>query len=594
MGFRKKRFYSIFVKFACAFIFVGLIPLFTLSLFSVNTFTKYVERYTTGNLQQMVTYMSYNLNAAFNEYNELSKLMYTGKYETFIESYNQNQLHNVNELEQINNIPIQTFLKTLLYSDNYISSVYFIREEDGMVFYQERENRGMEEEHLPSNEWIAEMREKPSKVAIFPTHPDSYYPLANRSVFTIGRNLIDISGKVTAEPRIAGALFIDVNTTVFEKYFKELNLQEEDELLLLDGEGNIYFSNQREAEALSPKNQEQLEQDDAMILISEPIPFLEGSLTARVHRASLFEQLLSVRMTVFIVIGLSSVALIIMGTLFSRRLSAPILKLMKQMTKVESGNLNTHVEVRSNDELGRLSHSFNRMVDRLKEYIDEAYVAQIKQKQSELNALKSQIRPHFLYNTLEVIRMSAVDKDDHEVADMILSLSNQLKYVIDYGEEKVSIESELDNIKDYFYIISVRYDQRFDLNCHIASDVDVKWRILKLSLQPIVENAIHHGLRQKGRGTVGITAERRDKDIVITVYDDGVGMSANTLARLNEMLNDPQATGKNIGLKNVHERIRSVFGDRYGIAINSREHIGTSIVLTFPIVAEAIDERTEH
>lgn len=594
MGFRKKRFYSIFIKFACAFIFVGLIPLFTLSLFSVNTFTKYVERYTTGNLQQMVTYMSYNLNAAFNEYNELSKLMYTGKYETFIESYNQNQLHNVNELEQINNIPIQTFLKTLLYSDNYISSVYFIREEDGTVFYQERENRGMEEELLPSNEWIAEMREKPSKVAIFPTHADSYYPLANRSVFTIGRNLIDISGKVTAEPRIAGALFIDVNTTVFEKYFKELNLQEEDELLLLDGEGNIYFSNQREAEALSPKKQEQLEQDDGMILISEPIPFLEGSLTARVHRASLFEQLLSVRMTVFIVIGLCSVALIITGTLFSRRLSAPILKLMKQMAKVESGNLNTHVEVRSNDELGRLSHSFNRMVDRLKEYIDEAYVAQIKQKQSELNALKSQIRPHFLYNTLEVIRMSAVDKDDHEVADMILSLSNQLKYVIDYGEEKVSIESELDNIKDYFYIISVRYDQRFDLNCHIASDVDVKWRILKLSLQPIVENAIHHGLRQKGRGTVGITAERRDKDIVITVYDDGVGMSANTLARLNKMLNDPQATGKNIGLKNVHERIRSVFGDRYGIAINSREHIGTSIVLTFPIVAEAIDERTEN
>lgn len=594
MGFRRKRFYSIFIKFAGAFILAGLIPLFILSLFSVNTFTKYVERYTTGNLQQMVTYMSYNLNAAFNEYNELSKLMYTGKYETFIESYNQNQLHNVNELEQINNIPIHTFLKTLLYSDNYISSVYFIREEDGTVFYQERENRGMDEEHLPSNEWIAEMRANPSKVAIFPTHADSYYPLANRSVFTIGRNLIDISGKVTAEPRIAGTLFIDVNTTVFEKYFKELNLQEEDELLLLDGEGNIYFSNQREAEALSPKKQEQLEQDDGMILISEPIPFLEGSLIARVHRASLFEQLLSVRMTVFIVIGLCSVALIITGTLFSRRLSAPILKLMKQMAKVESGNLNTHVEVRSNDELGRLSHSFNRMVDRLKEYIDEAYVAQIKQKQSELNALKSQIRPHFLYNTLEVIRMSAVDKDDHEVADMILSLSNQLKYVIDYGEEKVSIESELDNIKDYFYIISVRYDQRFDLNCHIASDVDVKSRILKLSLQPIVENAIHHGLRQKGRGTVGITAERRDKDIVITVYDDGVGMSANTLARLNEMLNDPQATGKNIGLKNVHERIRSVFGDRYGIAINSREHIGTSIVLTFPIVAEAIDERTEN
>lgn len=594
MSFRRKRFNRIFIKFAGSFILVGLIPLFTLSLFSVNTFTNYVERYTTGNLQQMITYMSYNLNAVFNEYNELSKLMYTGKYETFIESYNQNQLYNVNELEQINNIPINTFLRTLLYSDNYISSVYFIREEDGIVFYQERENRGMDEDRLPAKEWIVQMRAEPSKVAIFPTHADSYYPPANRSVFTIGRNLIDISGKVTAKPRIAGTLFIDVNTRIIEKYFKELNLQERDELLLLDGEGHIYFSNQGETETMASNIKEQLQQDEGMIVISEPIPFLEGSLTVRVHRASLFEQLVSVRMTVFIVIGLCSVTLIIMGTLFSRKLSAPILKLMKQMARVESGNLNTHVDVRSNDELGRLSHSFNRMVDRLKAYIDEAYVAQIKQKQSELSALKSQIRPHFLYNTLEVIRMSAVDKDDHEVADMILSLSNQLKYVIDYGEEKVSIESELDNIKDYFYIISVRYDQRFDLNCHIASDVDVKWKILKLSLQPIVENAIHHGLRQKGRGTVGITAERRDQDIVITVYDDGAGMDADALARLNAMLNDPQAAGKNIGLKNVHERIKSVFGDGYGIAINSREHIGTSIVLTFPIAAEAFEERTEN
>lgn len=329
-----------------------------------------------------------------------------------------------------------------------------------------------------------------------------------------------------------------------------------------------------------------------MMVISEPIPFLKGSLTARIHRASLFEQLLSVRMTVFIAIGLCAFALVVMGAWFSKRLSAPILKLMKQMAKVESGNLDSRVEIRSNDELGRLSHSFNRMVDRLRAYIDEAYVAQIKQKQTELNALKSQIRPHFLYNTLEVIRMSAVDKDDHEVADMILSLSNQLKYVIDYGEEKVSIRSELDNIKDYFYIISVRYDQRFEFNCHVAPEVDLNWHILKLSLQPIVENAIQHGLKQQGRGTVGLTVARRERTIVITVYDDGAGMSSDTLMSLNRALNDPEAPGKNVGLKNVHERIKSVFGEAYGIVINSREHLGTSIVLTFPIVEESAAERT--
>lgn len=590
MRLRSKKFTSIFVKIAGAFILVGLVPLFALSLFSVNTFTGYVERYTTGNLQQMVMYMSYNLNSAFNQYNEVSKLMYTGKYEGFIESSSQNQTYNVNELEQINNIPIDSFLKTVLYSDNYISSVYFVRERDGKLYYQEKENRGMDAELLPYKEWLGQMRANPSKVAIFPTHADNYYLTSGRKVFTIGRSLIDISGKVTAEPKIVGTLFLDVDAAIFEQFFKELNLREQDELVLLDGDGNVYFSNREEA--LSPAEQGKPKLDEGMMVISEPIPFLNGSLTARIHRASLFQQLLSVRMTVFIAIGLCSVALVVMGAWFSRRLSAPILKLMKQMAKVESGNLDTQVEVSSNDELGRLSHSFNRMVKRLQAYIDEAYVAQIKQKQTELNALKSQIRPHFLYNTLEVIRMSAVDKDDHEVADMILSLSNQLKYVIDYGEEKVSIRSELDNIQDYFYIISVRYDQRFEFNCHVAPEVDLHWQILKLSLQPIVENAIQHGLKQQGRGTVGLTVERRERELVITVYDDGVGMSSDTLMRLNRVLNDTEAPGKNVGLKNVHERIKSVFGEPYGIVINSREHIGTSIVLTFPIVEEASAERT--
>lgn len=586
----KNKFTSIFVKFASSFILVGLVPLFALSLFSVNAFTGYVERYTTANLRQMVLYMSYNLNSAFDQYNEVSKVMYTGRYESLVESVSLNQTYNVNQLEQINNIPIDSFLKTVLYSDPYINSVFFVRDIDEKVYYQDKENRGFDLSVLPYREWRGQMSENPSKVAIFPTHSSDYYWASKRNVFTVGRNLIDISGKVTADPKVVGTLFIDVDASLFDKFFNELNLGEKDELFLLNGEDQFFFSSTELSDQDKAKIAGQSEKE--MLMITEPIPFLNGMLTVQIHRATLFQQLLSVRVTIFIAIGLCSAALIVMGTWFSRRLSAPILKLMKQMAKVESGNLDSRVEVRSNDELGRLSHSFNRMIDRLKEYIDEAYVAQIKQKQTELNALKSQIRPHFLYNTLEVIRMSAVDKDDHEVADMILSLSNQLKYVIDYGEEKVGIGRELDNVKDYFYIISVRYDQRFEFSYDVASDVNLNWQILKLSLQPIVENAIQHGLKRKGRGMVGLAIEKRELDLVITVYDDGVGMSADTLMRLNRVLNDADAPGKNVGLKNVHERIKSVFGEPYGIVINSREHIGTSIVLTFPILEESVPERT--
>ncbi|WP_055107367.1 cache domain-containing sensor histidine kinase [Paenibacillus ihumii] len=579
-----RKFTSIFVKFSGAFILVGLIPLFALSLFSVNIFTGYVERYTTGNLHQMILYMSYNLNSAFNQYNEVSKLMYTGRYEGYVESSSQNQTYNVNELEQINSIPVDSFLKTVLYSDSYISSVYFVRESDGKLYYQEKENKGLNPELLPYQEWRRQMSGNPSKLAIFPTHPDGYFPTSNRKVFTIARNLIDISGRVTAEPKVVGTLFLDVDTAIFDQFLKELNLGEKDELYLLDGEGHVYFSNKEHSSADGKRLS--LGPDRGMMVMSEPIPFLDGSLTARIHRESLFEQLFSVRMTIFIAIALCSIALVIMGTWFSRRLSAPILTLMRQMSKVESGNLNTRVEIQSNDELGRLSYSFNRMVERLKAYIDEAYVAQIKQKQTELNALKSQIRPHYLYNTLEVIRMNAVDKDQDEVADMILSLSNQLKYVIDYGEEKVSLRSELEHLQDYFYIISVRYDKRFELHTSIAPEVDLDTQVLKLSLQPIVENAIQHGLKQKGKGTVGVTVEKRDHKLIITVYDDGIGMDREKLDSIHCALNDSEAPGKNVGLKNVHERIKSVFGEQYGLSINSREHVGTSVLLAFPAAEE--------
>lgn len=281
-----------------------------------------------------------------------------------------------------------------------------------------------------------------------------------------------------------------------------------------------------------------------------------------------------------------AIAMIIMGVWFSRRLAAPIRNLIKQMAIVESGNLDTQMVVNSNDEMGRLSHGFNRMVERLQAYIDEAYVAQIKQKQTELNALKSQIRPHYLYNTLEVIRMNAVDKDNDEVADMILSLSNQLKYVIDYGEDRVSIRQELEHLRDYFYIISVRYENKFELVVDLSPEVDLNWYILKLSLQPIVENAIQHGLRSQGRGTVGLTIEKKDEMLLVTIYDDGIGMSKEKVQQLAETLEEPSSPSKNVGLKNVHERIRTVYGAEYGVSISSREHIGTSILLLLPIVVD--------
>lgn len=571
---------SIFVKFSASFILVGLIPLFALSYFSVQIFSSYVERYTTSNQQQMIMYMSYNLNSAFQQYNDISKLMYNVRYEGLAENINQNQTFNVNELEQVNSIPIDSFLKTLVFSDNYISAAYFMRSSDGKIYSQERENRGLTEDALPVHKWKETMRSQPSKAALFPTHKDDYFTGSKREVFTLARNLIDTSGRLTREPKVVGTLFLDVDTTMFQQFLNELSLGTQDELVLLNDQDEMYFSNQKDRtldEFIS------ISKDTEMLVLREDIPFIHGQLIAIIHRAGLFEQLFSAKATVYLAILICTIVSIVMGVWFSRRLAAPIRKLIQQMAVVESGKLNARLPVTSNDEIGRLTHGFNRMVERLQVHIDEAYVAQIKQKQTELNALKSQIRPHYLYNTLEVIRMNAVDKDAEEVADMIHSLSNQLKYVIDYGEDRVSLWREVEHMHDYFYIISIRYENRYILQCDIAPDVQMEWPILKLCLQPIVENAIQHGLRERKKGTVGVTIEKQEQNLVIVIYDNGIGISEEKLKSINEGLYTANPHNRSVGLKNVHERIRSMYGEDYGLSVSSQENIGTSVLLSFPV-----------
>ncbi|WP_020619822.1 cache domain-containing sensor histidine kinase [Paenibacillus daejeonensis] len=580
MSLWSQRWNSVFVKFSAAFILVGLVPLFALSFFSVQTFKGHVESYTKDNLRQMVLYASYNLNSAFNNYNEISMLMYTGRYEGMLESFANNQTRNVNELEQINSVPIDAFLKMIAYSDSYIRSAYFVRSSDGKLYSQAKENMILLQEELPLEQWLAGMAEQPNQLKIYPTHANTYYFNSDEQVITIGRNLIDTSGILMPEHKVVGTLFFDVEAAVADQFLQELRLGERDELFVRDGEGQIYFSNLELEEAnkrLTGKPQPN------RLVLQEPIPFIRGDLTVELATDELYEQLETTSSAVYLAILICSLVLIVMGTWFSRRLAAPIRSLIRQMAKVESGNLEIQVEVKGKDEMGRLAHGFNRMIDRLQTFINEAYVAEIKQKQTELNALKSQIRPHYLYNTLEVIRMNAVHSDADEVADMILSLSNQLKYVIDYGEDWVTIQEELAHLKDYFYIIEVRFEQRFMFQLDIAPEVDLNWGILKLSLQPIVENAIQHGLRPKGKGTVRVSMERQQEALCVTVYDDGVGMEAEEVQRLHETLADPGPPAGHVGMKNVHERIRSVCGEGYGLSVSSRAHTGTSVIMLFSL-----------
>ena len=281
------------------------------------------------------------------------------------------------------------------------------------------------------------------------------------------------------------------------------------------------------------------------------------------------------------------------GLISATMLSKRIKSLVKNMKAVESGKLDTSIIVRSKDEIGYLEQSFNTMCTKLSEYIKNVYVFEIKTKTAELQALQAQIDPHFLFNTLESIRTTAQLNKDVQTAKMIHLLGNMFRWNIKRSGIIVALKEEIDYVRSYIELQKLRYDNAFDVEINMESGV-LKLGVLKLTLQPIVENAIQHGLGEKlsgGRITIG--AASSDGKLIIRVSDNGKGMDESKVAEVMASLNRNQDEDQSdsIGLHNVHQRICILFGDEYGIKIFSKLEIDTVIELSMPVMSKEEMER---
>ncbi len=271
-------------------------------------------------------------------------------------------------------------------------------------------------------------------------------------------------------------------------------------------------------------------------------------------------------------------------------ITRPIKQLSGSISRVEDGDLTVRVAVTGRDEVGRLMASFNKMVGKIGDLIDQLYQEQRRERELELEALQAQIKPHFLFNTLNSIRWVAVMNQAESVADMIGALSNLLKMSI--GSAKfISFEAELESLKSYIFIQQVRYNSRFETAFDFELAV-LKLQTIKLILQPVVENAILHGLAKTSEGKITVSGRVDGESVLITIADNGRGMNAARLAEINRALAapaDPQ--GRGIGLMNVYQRLRLNFGDRASLTIASEPDRGTVVTLKLPVLPERMDEQ---
>ena len=261
--------------------------------------------------------------------------------------------------------------------------------------------------------------------------------------------------------------------------------------------------------------------------------------------------------------------------IFTKTLVQPIYKLKKKIRVVEEGDFDILIHSNSKDEIGELTNSFASMVRRIKELIGQVYQSGIMEKEAELKALQAQISPHFLYNTLSIINWRAVQVEAEDISVVVNALSKFYRTSLNNGKQLTSIRDEILNIQAYIDIqLAMHDDQLFDVTYHIEEEL-YSYQTINFILQPIVENAIKHGIDEKedGKGMLTIEAYTYNDNIRFVVSDNGKGMDQEQIQQLL------YSNGTGYGLKNVHERIKLYYGEAYGISIESELNVGTRICI---------------
>ncbi|QNU66124.1 sensor histidine kinase [Ruminiclostridium herbifermentans] len=316
----------------------------------------------------------------------------------------------------------------------------------------------------------------------------------------------------------------------------------------------------------------------------------EFRIVSLVPLGAITDKVMRTFMLGFIIMMISFVMAAVLFIFFANTISKRVKRISEDMHTVALGNFDFLPSIEGNDEIGQLSRDLGVMVKSINDLISEVYVVNmqkdqlaIRQREIKLKMLASQINPHFLFNALEAIRMRAYCNGDEEVAEVIMLLGKIMRRNLEIGNELVFFHEEVNLVKAYLDIQKFRYRNRFNYKLNYSCELE-NYKLLPLIIQPIVENAVVHGLKwvEEG-GDISLNAEKESGILRIIVEDNGCGMDEeqmrNVIESLNEAENDP---GQHIGLKNVHQRIRLYYGEDYGISIESTFGKGTRVEITLP------------
>ena len=481
-------------------------------------------------------------------------------------------------------------LQTILDSRSDIRNVGIISK-NGRMLINDGSKSVNQDLDLNTQEWYATALEKPNGPILTSSHVQHIISGERPWVITLSRGIRDQSGSGEKE----GVFFIDLNYSAISGLCDQSTVGTKGYAFILDAKGNIVYHPQQQ----QLYNELQTENISLIMDTDEDTVLTGTGNDGKLYSISRSEktgwtvvdctnvkELLSKSRQAQSVYVLTAIILVIVALLFSRfmarSITLPIQKLRDSMKKVQEGDFSvSDVVVDSKNEIGSLTKSFDVMTHRIHELMEQNVHEQEEKRKSELKALQSQINPHFLYNTLDSIIWMAEGKKNEEVVLMTASLARLLRQSISNEDEVVPIANEVEYARGYLTIQKMRYKDKLEFQIEVDSSI-LYIPLIKLVLQPIIENAIYHGLKYKeSKGLLIVKGFMKDGNAVLQVIDDGVGMDEETLAHIYDK-HKVNYHSNGVGVYNVQKRLKLYYGEDYGITYTSELGKGTTATITIP------------
>ncbi len=543
---------------------------------------KLIEEYLNNLMSYMLNISNYivvnpDMNVILKE--QAAGKRYTGPDAEYREFEDVNQITRL--IDNISIIGEKTYVTILLPNGRAFTN-YSTQEYDPMLWFETPWFRELDALTAMEAYWV---EAEPS--------PFLYEKAAGRRQLSVARTLRRPNFEIYAY------VIVTVPDNQVNDIFRQLASGQD--VLLADGRGRImsHLDASRIGETLPYIAEEggpaivELDGEDYLVA-QRPLSVKDWKLVLLTPYRDAVHKINDIFQTVFLFQIAAFAAFLVLLVFLIRRFTRPLVRLGKLAHTVQRGNLEVRSHIQGRDEIGRLGSSFDSMLDRIKAMIAEVTEEQARKRRAELAMLQAQINPHFLFNVLNSIRMKVLRKGDKDSAEMIASLSRLLRMTIGREEEAITLHEEVSIAFDYVGLMNMRQKEKVRLEADVSAEAMLA-RVPRFFLQPLIENAIIHGLQQQP-GSIVLTAREAEPGILeLELRDDGAGMSEEMLERLRRRLlpaaaavdgGEGGARGKRfsgIGLANVSERMRLRFGDAFRMHVDSEEGRGTTIAMRVPL-----------